>query len=69
MMSEFPKRLRIKNRCALQMLILFLSYAAIGGWLLWQSAKPEGDPSFVALIALAIAVAILFDDCRERQRE
>ncbi len=60
--------MRVKNRRALELLVFLLGYLIISGWLLWQAFNAPGDPPLVAFAALAVAVAILFDRPRLKDR-
>jgi hypothetical protein len=57
--------MRIKNPCAFRWLVLIVGCLALAGWTLWRSQVPDGAPPIIPFIALAIAVAILFDNCED----
>ena len=54
---------RIKNPCAFRWLVLVVGALMLAGWMLWRAQVPDGEPPAIAFIILAIAVAILFDNC------
>lgn len=54
---------RVKNPCAFRWLVLVIAALILAGWVLWRAQVPDAEPPIIAFVALAIAVAILFDNC------
>ncbi|MEW5719919.1 MAG: glycosyltransferase family 39 protein, partial [Chloroflexota bacterium] len=65
--SSRPRRARIKNRTAFEMLIILMGYLGIGGGLMWWAFLNHEEPPLVALAAVVVAIVMLFDDHKDER--